>query len=457
VRRSIRLFHAFNLFVAFAFTVMADPVSSVAYAIEAALRGLSGDLDDLLLTMALVIAAIGVIAGTYDQLIRRYPDGGGAARSLGEAFGEGWSFLPLGALLVDFTLTIAVSLAAAASAAIAYFPELGSWRLGLAVAMGLIVALGCALGHRGRIVFATATLAFGLLALVVLGQGFASEPGPATPPLAGDAALGAALLAMPLGLALATGLEAPTSAIAQLGNLGDRGRRIFGRLTVWLLVAILGALTLGFAALAAHLGVGQPEGETTLLAEVARASTGGGAEFAAFQATSALLLLAAAASSFLAGSGLLKALAARDSAGPGLLPARLAHVNSAYAPPWGLATLFVTATVLVLLSGAREQVLVQFYAVAVFMSFLGATVAAATLARRERRTGRFAVAAAGAAIVAVVLALNMRRIDAIVAIVAALLVSLYLWRAWVARGRPSGAARADVERAIHGERAIADD
>jgi hypothetical protein len=41
----------FNLFVAFAFTIMADPVSSVAYAIEAALAGLDGDLADLVPTM----------------------------------------------------------------------------------------------------------------------------------------------------------------------------------------------------------------------------------------------------------------------------------------------------------------------------------------------------------------------------------------------------------------------
>ncbi|MEZ5063033.1 MAG: hypothetical protein R2700_16270, partial [Solirubrobacterales bacterium] len=62
-----------SLFAAFAFTVMADPVSSVAYAIEAALRDLDGRLVDLFPSMLLVVVTIGLVAGTYHQLIRRFP------------------------------------------------------------------------------------------------------------------------------------------------------------------------------------------------------------------------------------------------------------------------------------------------------------------------------------------------------------------------------------------------
>ena len=65
----------FNLLVAVAFTIMADPVSSVAYAIEAALAGLDGDLADLVPTMGLVIATIAIVSATYHQLIRRFPSG----------------------------------------------------------------------------------------------------------------------------------------------------------------------------------------------------------------------------------------------------------------------------------------------------------------------------------------------------------------------------------------------
>jgi len=110
------------LLFAFAFAVMADPVSSVAYAIEAGLRALHGDLQLLLVTMALVLGIISLVRLNYDQLIRRFPEGGGAVAATGAAFGEGWAFLPLGALVVDFVLTIAISVAAATSAVIAYLP-----------------------------------------------------------------------------------------------------------------------------------------------------------------------------------------------------------------------------------------------------------------------------------------------------------------------------------------------
>ena len=65
------------LLIAFAFTVMADPISSVAYAIEAALRALNGNLALLWPTMALVIAIIAVITINYHQLIGHFPEGGG--------------------------------------------------------------------------------------------------------------------------------------------------------------------------------------------------------------------------------------------------------------------------------------------------------------------------------------------------------------------------------------------
>lgn len=65
------------LLLAFAFAVMADPVSSVAYAIEAALRALNADLSLLIPTMVLVVGLIGLVILNYHQLVARYPQGGG--------------------------------------------------------------------------------------------------------------------------------------------------------------------------------------------------------------------------------------------------------------------------------------------------------------------------------------------------------------------------------------------
>ena len=150
----------FNLFVAFAFTIMADPVSSVAYALEAALGGLDGDLESLFPTMALVIGVIALVAAGYHGLIAYAfrmavaTPRGSPRRSAKAGRSCHW------ALLVDFTLTIAVSCAAGASAVIAYVPELAGLRVPLALALVLAVGAGTLLGHRARVVFATATLAF---------------------------------------------------------------------------------------------------------------------------------------------------------------------------------------------------------------------------------------------------------------------------------------------------------
>jgi hypothetical protein len=431
-----------SLFVAFAFTVMADPVSSVAYAIEAALRELGGDLAQIVPTMALVLATVALVATTYHQLIRRFPSGGGSAEGLAAAFGDGWAFLPAGALLVDFTLTIAVSSAAAAAALIAYEPALAPTRTWLAVGIAVAVAVGSALGHRGRVTFATATLAFVAVALIVFARGAAAAPhGGAAPIVGGDAWFVAALLAMPLGMALATGVEAPSNAIAQLPQLDDRRRVRYGQLTIWLMLAIVSVLTISVAVLAARLGVGLPASDSTLIADVGRRATNGDATFAAFQATSAILLLAAAASSYLAGSGLLKALALHAGDGDGLVPRRFGSVNRFLVPHWGLVALLAAAAVLVVLGGGRDQELVHYYAVAVFTSFFGALVACARLSWRDGEYGALAVNAAGTVLVAFVLALNLARVDPILSLVATGAVSLYLWRAWVRRGRPAGVGR----------------
>src|SRR5579884_1072168 len=95
------------LLFAFAFAVMGDPVSSVAYAVEAALRALGGNLVLLVPTMAIVLAIIGLIAVNYSLLFARFSRGGGDASATGSAFGERWAFLPIGALIIDYALTVA--------------------------------------------------------------------------------------------------------------------------------------------------------------------------------------------------------------------------------------------------------------------------------------------------------------------------------------------------------------
>src|SRR5919199_620048 len=173
------------LLVAFAFAIMADPISSTAYAIEAALGRLNSDLGLILPTMGLVIAVIAIIVANYSQLVSRFPEGGGGAAATGQAFGEAWAFVPIGALMVDFVLTIAVSVSSGASNIVAYLPELAPFQIVLA--LGLL-----------------------LMSIIVFVGGAGAQPvgSAAESAQSGRPALAAILLAFPVAMALATGVEA---------------------------------------------------------------------------------------------------------------------------------------------------------------------------------------------------------------------------------------------------------
>ena len=437
------------LLFAFAFAVMADPVSSVAYAIEAALRALHGDLALLLPTMFLVIGLIALVISNYHRLVARFPEGGGAAAAAGAAFGEGWAFIPVGALIVDFVLTIAISVSAAASAVVAYVPSLAGVRVPLALLVLVAVGALTWFGHLGRAVFAVMTIGFVAVSVaVIVGGAGAATPAHHSPATTypGNAAFVAIVLAFPVAMALATGVEAPSSAIAQLGQLDDDGRRRFGRVTLWLTLVIVGALTLGLTALAVRLRVGIPAANSTQIADIARASVTGPL-FAAFQALTALLLLAAASSSFQAGPGLLKALARRTLASgepTGILHSRLGQANRHHTPYWAVLLFTVVSAVVVLAAGAHDQELVLFYAVSVFMSFLIGLVAMARFERSERRLGAMATSVLGALLVGFTLVVNLARGEPIASLAAASAIALVLHRLWVRAGRPRGIAQAVV-------------
>ena len=265
------------LFFGFAFAVMADPVSSVAYAIEAALRALHGHLGLLLPTMGIVIGIIGLVTLNYWQLVRAFPEGGGSPEAAGRAFGEEWSFLPIGALVVDFALTIAISIAAAGSAIIAYVPAVAPARIPIALGLTVLVAGLTWFGHGGRLIFATMTWLFIIAAAAVLLVGWISpRAAPGQAPISGSAspALVAVILAFPVAMALATGTEAPATSIAQLGQLDSGGKAWFGRGTLLLTIGIVGTLTMGLTALAVHLHVGVPKADSTQIADLAHTAAG---------------------------------------------------------------------------------------------------------------------------------------------------------------------------------------
>jgi hypothetical protein len=436
------------LFVAFSFAVMADPVSSVAYTIEASLRSLHGRLDLLLATQVIVLAIIAVVDVSYWQLVGRYPLGGGSAEAASNVFGTGWVFVPIGALIVDFVLTIAISVAAAGSALIAYVPGLAPARLGLGVALLLGVAALTWFGHGGRLVFAAMTLVFVAAAAVMLVHGFlhpAVAHGRAPITGATHSHAVAVLLSFPVAMALATGTEAPSTAIGQLGQLDAEDRRRFARGTLALTLAIVATLTVAITVLAVRLHVGVPRSDSTQIADVARAAAGNGVVYALFQAASALLLLAAASSSLQAGPGLLKALSRHpDSAGVGILPRALGTANAHHTPYWSVAVYVAVSALVLVAAGGHEQELVLVYAVAVFVSFLAGLGAMARFSLREGRRGLAVTNIAGAIAVAFTLAVNLARGYPLLSLAAMLVIAAGLHVAGVRQGRPLGVEEVEL-------------
>ncbi len=435
------------LLVAFALAVMADPISSTAYAIEAALGELNSDLRLILPTMGLVVLVIGIIVANYSQLVSRFPQGGGGAAATGQAFGEAWAFVPIGALIVDFVLTISISVSSGASNIVAYLPELAPFQVVMALGLLLVVSAISWFGHSARSLFGVMAMAFIAMSVVVLIGGAGADPvaSSAESGSTSQPALLAILLAFPVAMALATGVEAPSTAIAQLGQLDDAGRKRFGHLSLLGTLLIVGTLTLGFTALAVRLGIGLPVGESTLTAEIARASVSGFL-FAIFQTVIVLLLIAAGASAFQAGPGLLKALAREETGDDevtGVLPGWLGQTNRYYTPYWSVLVYGVLAAVVVLAALADEQTLVLFYAVSVFLSFQAGLLAMVAFSYREGKWLSFTLNAVGALIVAFVLVMNLARVTPLASLGATLLIAFGLYGLWVRNGRPRGIAGAE--------------
>src|SRR5829696_2136090 len=205
-----------------------DALSSVAYATEEILRVLlvaSGlaILDVSLPIGAAIIALLVIVGVSYRQTIKAYPHGGGSYIVAKDNLGP-WPALTAGAaLLTDYVLTVAVSIAAAVAAIVSAFPELHDHRVGLGLFFVLIVTVLNLRGIReSGSIFAVPTYLFllGIFALLAIGlvrnagEGFAVHDPPAEA-AAATSAVGLFLIlrAFSSGCAALTGVEAISDGV----------------------------------------------------------------------------------------------------------------------------------------------------------------------------------------------------------------------------------------------------
>jgi len=350
-----------------------DALSSVAYATEEILLALVAGAAALShsIPIALAIAALlAIVATSYKQTIHAYPSGGGAYIVARENLGIWPGSVAGAALLIDYVLTVAVSIAAGVAAITSAFPVLTPYRVGLCVVCVFGVALANLRGVKesGRL-FAVPTYLFVGSFLWMIGVGvfrYAMHTLPPPPAqaaaatdLTGLALLFVMLRAFASGCAALTGVEAISNGVqAFRAPEADNAAK-----TMTAMAALLGTMFIGLTFLAHVLGIAPRDGET-VASQIARATFGTGAWYFIIQAATALILILAANTSF-ADFPRLSALLARDR----LLPRQLSHLGDRLVFSNGIMMLAILSSALIVLFRGETHLLIPLYAVGVFLSF----------------------------------------------------------------------------------------
>ena len=353
-----------------------DALSSVAYASEEILLVLvaagTASLDFSTPVAAIICALLAVVTASYWQTIHAYPNGGGAFIVALDNLGEFWGLLAGASLLVDYVLTVAVSISAGVFALTSAVPSLHPYSVTICVVAVLIVMWINIRGVRESSgVFSVPTYAFIFLTLMMVGVGLvALLTGHLHPPPDIEAAHAAVKSTEALGLVLLlrafasgctamTGVEAVSNGVPAFRAPSSRN----AGLTLVAMAVLLATMFIGITVLADHLEI-VPRDDESVVSQVARSVFGRGTIYFAIQAATALILMLAANTSF-AGFPMLASVLARSS----YLPRQLGNLGDRLAFTNGIVALAALAAVLIIVFGGDTNALVPLYAVGVFIGF----------------------------------------------------------------------------------------
>ena len=388
-----------------------DPLSSVAYATQEILLVLTlGGLAYLFLAPWIglaVVALLAVVVISYRQVVRAYPSGGGSYEVASRNLGQSAGLVVAAALLVDYVMTVAVSVAAGVDNIISAFPGLNPHRV--AINLGFVVVLAAmnlrGVRESGR-TFAVPTYLFvvGVLAMITVGLGelvlgtppVAESAGWAVSPEAGHVGLtGLALALLALrafssGCTALTGVEAISNGVPAFRP--PRAENAARTMTAMGLLSIVMFAGITALALVAHVRytadtcdlVGFPgncetDAQRTVIAQLAAAVFGGTDSFMFFfiQAATALILILAANTAF-NGFPLLSSILAEHR----FLPRQLHNRGDRLAYSNGIVLLALVAGGLIYVYAGSVTRLIQLYILGVFTAF---TLAQAGMVRHWNR------------------------------------------------------------------------
>jgi len=377
-------------------TFSSDAISSTAYATEEILfvvavggSSLALGLSRLVPISIVVAVLIAIVVASYRQTIYAYPNGGGSYLVSRDNLGRVPSLVAGASLLVDYILTVAVSISAGVAAIVSLpaFRDLRDHRVGLGLALiALIMLLNLrGLKESGRI-FAVPTYTYiASISLLVgyglfrefLGNGLEHIPPPPPDEFHGLLA-GGSLSLMVLARGFSSGAVALTGieAIADGVPAFREPRATNAARTLMTMGAILGVLFVGISVLAHHLGPYPSESET-VISQMGRAVWGGGPVYVILQFATAAILTLAANTAF-ADFPRLSSIISRD----GYLPRQFANRGDRLVFSNGVVFLAVAAAILLIAFGGITNALIPLYAVGVFTSF---TLSQSGMVARHRK------------------------------------------------------------------------
>ena len=373
-----------------------DAISSTAYATEEILFVTALGASSLLLGLetlvpiAIAVALLlSIVAFSYRQTIFAYPSGGGSYVVSRENLGENPSLIAGASLLVDYILTVAVSISAGVAAIISIpeFSSLAEHRVALGLALILLITLANLRGIKesGRLFAAPTYLYIAMItALVVLGlvrsfvlkdiSNVPFDPKSFDGTLFDGGTLGIFLIlkGFSSGAVALTGVEAISNGVPAFRRPESRNA---ANTLAWMAI-ILGTLFLGVSILAHHLQP-YPSHEQTVLAQMGIQVFGNGAVFFVLQIATALILTLAANTAY-ADFPRLSSIIASD----GYLPRQLANRGDRLVFSNGILVLAAAAAALLVAFGGITNALIPLYAVGVFASF---TLSQAGMVRHHQR------------------------------------------------------------------------
>jgi amino acid transporter len=354
-----------------------DPLSSVAYATEAALVVLmatSVASRELIIPISAIIALLLIVVVlSYRQTIFAYPNGGGSYVVAKENLGQLAGLVAAASLLIDYVLTAAVSIASGVLAVTSAVPELSSHAVGLSLAVLVLLVLVNLRGVResgfvfalptyGFIIAVGATIAVGFVRGIFWGWPTAQVPDPAQVGLAGGVGVIILLRAFASGCSALTGVEAISNGVTAFRR--PQARNAASTLMWMGVIAVL--LFMGVSVLAYKVDA-RPSDSVSVLSEIARAVfPPGGSSFGyyAVQATTAAVLVLAANTAF-QGFPRLAALLATDS----FVPRQFSNLGDRLVYSNGILVLALAAGALIVGFHADVLSLIHLYLLGVFTAF----------------------------------------------------------------------------------------